>query len=260
VNLGPGRRDAYLHRLGFPAGIGDPTAEVLGHLQVAHLDRIPFENLDIHLGVPVVLDGDALARKLTERHRGGFCYELNGAFALLLEDLGFEVERLEARVYAEDGEVTIPFDHLVLRVVAEGRPYLVDVGFGDNFVEPVPFVTGVDHEDHVGTFRIDERDDGWFDLVQDGAPQHRFSPAPHDLDDFAEACTWHQTSADSHFTRNPVCTVRIRDGRVTLRGRRLIVTRAGEREEREVPVDELVATYHDRFGIDLPSEDAARLA
>ena len=173
MNLGPVHRAAYLRRLGFPAGIGEPTAEVLRPLQVAHLRRIPFENLDIHLGVPIDLDAGSLLQKLTARHRGGFCYELNGAFALLLEDLGYEVQRLEARVYTGDGEVTIPFDHLVLRVVAEGRPFLVDVGFGDNFDEPVPFVTGVDHVDPVGTFRIEERARR---LVRPGAGRRAAAP------------------------------------------------------------------------------------
>jgi len=250
--------EAYLRRLGFPAGVEGPTAATLRALHLAHLRRIPFENLDIHLGVPITLDVDRVIDKLTARHRGGFCYELNGAFAVLLEDLGFGVERLEARVLGDDGEPGIPFDHLVLRVEAEGEPFLVDVGFGDNFDEPLPFVTATDLEDPAGTFRIDERADGAFDLLQDGEPQHRFWPTPRALGDFAPGCEFHQTSPESHFTSGPVCTRRTPSGRVTLRRRQLIVTLGDERDEREV--DDLVDAYRRLFGIDLTVEETARLA
>jgi N-hydroxyarylamine O-acetyltransferase len=229
-------------------------------LQVAHLRRVPFENLDIHLGVPIDLDPDALVDKVTTRHRGGFCYELNGALAVLLEELGFGVERLEARVIGDDGEPGIPFDHLVLRVEAEGQPFLVDVGFGENFDEPLPFVTGVDHVDPVGTFRIEARDDGSYELLQEGEPQHRFWPTPRVLADFADGCAFHQTSPDSHFTSGPVCTLRTPSGRMTLRRRQLIRTMGAERDEREVPAGDLRQLYADRFGISLTADEAARLA
>ena len=36
--------------------------------------------------------------KLVTRRRGGFCYEHNGLFAVVLRELGFTVDLLEARV------------------------------------------------------------------------------------------------------------------------------------------------------------------
>ena len=70
--------DRYLHRLG-----ADRTT-ALADLHERHLRTIPFENLSVHLGEPIVLDEDAFVAKVVDRHRGGFCYELNGAFAALL--------------------------------------------------------------------------------------------------------------------------------------------------------------------------------
>jgi len=94
--------DAYLARI----GAARPTradAAALRELQLRHLLAVPFENLSIHLGEPIVLEPAALLDKLVRRRRGGFCYELNGAFADLLSTLGFGVTLLAARVFGEDG-------------------------------------------------------------------------------------------------------------------------------------------------------------
>ena len=85
--------DRYLARLGLRGPLR-PSLGVLRQLHLAHLRAIPFENLSIHLGEPIVLDPQLLVAKLVERHRGGFCYELNGAFAALLAALGFRVDHL----------------------------------------------------------------------------------------------------------------------------------------------------------------------
>src|SRR5947208_15715959 len=80
--------DAYLKRIGY-AGPLKPNSNLLRDLHRAHLFAIPFENLDIAFGREIICDEDAFLRKIIERHRGGFCYELNGAFAALLRSLGF---------------------------------------------------------------------------------------------------------------------------------------------------------------------------
>jgi N-hydroxyarylamine O-acetyltransferase len=259
VNLDPDHRDAYLRRLGVVVN-GPPDADLLRALQAAHLRSVPFENLDIHLGVPIVLEPTRLVAKLTDRHRGGFCYELNGALAMLLEDLGFSVRRMEARVYGRGGEVSIPFDHLCLRVDLDD-PWLVDIGFGACFDEPLRLVPDVGQTDPTGSFRIGQRDDGWLDLVENGVAQYRFSPEPRALADFADACVHHQTSPESHFTQNPVCTLRTGTGRVTLRGTSLIVTEDGRRHESELTdLDELRRTYREAFGIQLTRDEITRLA
>src|SRR5882762_9048307 len=93
---------AYLQRINYLGSLV-PTAQTLRELQVAHLQTVPFENLSIHSAEPIVLDDDALFRKIVLRRRGGFCYELNGLFAALLRELGFAVSMLSAGVANSEG-------------------------------------------------------------------------------------------------------------------------------------------------------------
>lgn len=256
---------AYLRRI----GLDEPpevTPAGLAGLMSAHLAAVPFENLDIHMGVPIELDVDAIVAKLVERGRGGFCYELNGAFAELLGWLGFSVSLLEARVHTPDGP-GIPFDHLCLEVdVGDGGgPWLVDVGFGSAFAEPLHLDVGpVEQRDPAGVFQVVDAGDGWegwCDLVQDGAPQYRFSRQPCDLQDFAGGCLHHQTSPDSHFTQKTVCTLPVAGGRITLSATTLIVTSAdGRRTTSELTPTEIGPLLADQFGIHLTAKQVATLA
>ena len=88
---------AYLARIGYSGPI-DPTAGNLRALHCAHLWAVPFENLDISLGRKITINEEAILNKVVALRRGGFCYELNGAFAALLRALGFQVTLLSARV------------------------------------------------------------------------------------------------------------------------------------------------------------------
>src|SRR5579862_6589879 len=92
--------DAYLERIGYagPAGKLEPSGKTLGALHRAHLAAIPFENLDIMLGRGVKVDLESIAAKLVHARRGGYCFEHGQLFGAALERLGFEVERLLARV------------------------------------------------------------------------------------------------------------------------------------------------------------------
>ena len=175
-----------------------PTAEWLRELQVRHLFAVPFENLDIHLGARIVLTEQALLDKIVARRRGGFCYELNGAFAGLLSTLGFDVTLLAGRVIGEHG-LGPPFDHLALRVRTP-EPWLVDVGFGRLSRHPLRLDSRAAQPDPAGVFAIRDSGDGDIDVVHDGRPQYRLEPRPRQLADFEATCWWHQTSPKSHFT------------------------------------------------------------
>ena len=118
---------SYLARIGY-TGPTTPTAEVLRAIHRRHLLTVPFENLDIARATKIVCEEDAFLRKIVDRNRGGFCYEMNGAFAALLRGLRFEVSLLSARVPREDGTETPEFDHMTLRVDLD-KPWLADVGF-----------------------------------------------------------------------------------------------------------------------------------
>jgi len=241
--------DAYLARL----EVDRPSrldADALAILQERHLRRIPFENLDIHLGVPIVLDEVALFDKIITRRRGGLCYELNGLFAALLRQLGFAVSVLPGRVFGPGGIGPV-FDHMALGVDLD-EPWLADVGFGRLSVHPIKFDSRDDQKDPGGTFRVVDADFGDIDLHMDDRPQYRLERRPRDLADFEATCWWQQTSPKSNFRQGPVCSMLTPGGRVTVSGALLIETDGGVRSERRLDTDaEILDAYRQRFGIDL---------
>jgi N-hydroxyarylamine O-acetyltransferase len=245
----------YLARIGWTGPV-EPDLTTLRSLHRAHVRAVPFENLDIHLGVPIELDLDRILDKIVDRRRGGFCFELNTAFASLLSAVGFEVDLLEGQVYG-DAEL-VSFGHLCLRVTLDA-PYLADVGFGRAFDKPLRLEPGVDQQDAVGTFRIESTGDGWLDLHTNGARTYRFAPSARRLPDFQPGCTYHQTSPSSPFTQGTVCSLRTDDGRVTIAGSELIETAAGARTQRTVEPTELGALLEQRFGVVLAPDELRTL-
>src|ERR1044072_1965930 len=149
--------EAYLKRINYNGSL-DPTPETLRALQVAHLLNVPFENLSIHAGEPIVLDEDALYTKIVDQRRGGFCYECNGVFAGLLRAAGFDVAMLAAGVARPDDSFGPIFDHMALMVTLNER-WLVDVGFGDSFLEPLLLDEEHEQLQRPDAFRIDRAGD-----------------------------------------------------------------------------------------------------
>jgi N-hydroxyarylamine O-acetyltransferase len=256
--LDPPLAAAYLERLGV-GGELEPTLETLRRLQRAHLLHVPFENLDIHLGVPIVLDASAFAEKIALRSRGGFCYEVNGAFAGLLASLGYDVRLLEARVHGAHG-LRERFGHLALAVRVDDATFLTDVGFGrGSFDEPLQLgVSGVQH-DGAGAFELREAGADELDLLHEGEAQYRVALLSRALADFAGGCAFQQTAPDSVFTQGTVCTLRTATGRATVAGMRLIETTAGERCERPLVGAELGRVLAERFAIALSGAEVDRL-
>ncbi len=179
------------------------------------------------------------------RRRGGFCYELNGAFAALLAALGYRVTLLGARVF--DGpETGPPLDHLALRVDLDG-PWLVDVGFGRFSEGPLRLDEPGEQRDPGGVFQVREHGDD-LDVLLDGRPQYRLERRPYELADFVPTCWWQTTSPDSDFTRSLTCSLLTDSGRITLGGTRLIRTVHGEREETELTEAAALDAYRTYFG------------
>jgi N-hydroxyarylamine O-acetyltransferase len=245
--------NSYLARIGY-SGPTLPNIDTLRALHRAHLLTVPFENLDIGLGRKIVAEENLILKKIIEQRRGGFCYELNGAFAALLRALGFQVTLLSARVSRAGGGEGPEFDHLTLRVDLE-EPWLADVGFGDSFIEPMRMNVRDEQMDPAGKFRLvsngerlqlekDDPEKGW-------RRQYSLTQEPRRLEDFAGMCHHHQTSPESSFTQSQICSRATADGRITVAGMKFIITRNGHREEREVDSAERDQILRDQFGISL---------
>ena len=190
--------------------------------------------------------------KVVDRHRGGFCYELNGLFGTLLRSLGFGITFLAAQVATEDGGWGPEFDHLLLLVRLEA-PWLADVGFGSSFVEPLVLDHAREQVQASGVYRLTRAGETWTyaERAEDGSwtPHYRFTLRPRQLSDFADECVRKQ---DAPFWRDRrICTRATPDGRVTLSDLRLITTTHGVKEERIVE-DEAAYTalLRQHFGIE----------
>lgn len=232
---------------GYLARIGADARASLADLQRAHLLAVPFENLSVHLDEPYSLAPADLYDKIVTRRGGGFCYELNGLFAILLTALGHDVELHSARV-ARDKGWGPPLDHLAL-VVGD---LLVDVGFGAHSTYPLRLDTTKDQHDPGGVFRVVPRAHGELEVNRDGERAYLLETRPYELPDFSAMCWWQSHAPTTPFTTSLVCSRLTDTGRVTLSGRRLIETTAGERTERDLTSDdEILATYRDRFDIAL---------
>lgn len=252
---------AYIKRVEYAQPV-KPDIQTLHGLQSAHMRSIPFENLDIALGRPIRLDGQSLWKKIVGNQRGGFCYELNGLFARLLKQIGFEVTCLNARVYDRAGGLGIEFDHLALLVQVPGRSerWLADVGFGDSFLQPLTLEETDEQIEGLRAYRLEEVQGGYiiWQKNYDGMwkKQYYFDLQPHKFpEEYEAACLYHQTSPNSSFTRGSIISRATENGRVSLEDGRLIVTQNGHRMERVLSSrEEYEALLKEHFGVVLKEE------
>lgn len=226
--------DAYLDRLGVDDAV-EISVKGLERLQRAHLTRVPFENLDVFYRRGVHTNKEWSLSKIIDRGRGGWCYELNGAFAELLDHLGFSVKRLGATVLPPNSSVP---DHLTVEVTLD-RPYLVDVGFGDSFISPLALDSEGPHDGGTGMYRF-HFDGDVTTLASEGPggaePQYRFGAQPFTAEDFEAPSHRLQTDPGLRWTQNPFAT-RLLDGgpdRVTLLSDRIKLRQGGEWTEQPV--------------------------
>ena len=246
--------DRYLQRIGFT---GTPRTDLvtLTALQRAHMTAVAFENLDIVFGDGVDVDPERAVRKIVDDGRGGWCFEVNGAFALLLDAIGFDVIRLGAAVLF-DGPSTI-LDHLALEVLVD-EPYLVDVGFGENFIVPIALNRAGPQDGGNATYELLPSPQGTTlcELV-DGVPEarYRFKRVAHTMDEFEAISTSMQADTAKKWRSHAFAT-RLLDGgpdRVTLRDGRLRIVRGDVEAVTEIGPDEFDATLHEWFGMRTPS-------
>jgi len=235
---------AYLKRLEFNESV-KPDAQTLRRLQSIHMQRVPFENLDIGMKHPIHINEKAIWDKLITNKRGGFCYELNGLFAWLLKQIGFGVTYLNACVFSRDGSLGIDFDHLALLVQFPNlsERWLADVGFGDSFIEPLSLENQNEQTQGLRAYRIEQSLPGYIvwqrNYDETWERQYLFDLTPHKFpEEYESACLYHQTSPKSGFTRNGIISRATPEGRVSLEDRKLILTIHGQRKERPLTSNE----------------------
>ena len=199
--------EKYLERIGYRGG-REPNAANLAALVKAHRLAVPYETLDLWRGRHVTLATEELYDKIVTRRRGGYCFELNGLFAWLLRELGYNVREYFGRwLFGED--MMVPKRrHRVVAVALEGHPnQIVDAGIGMPFLmTPIDFV--FDRPQTLGrqiyrivrdpmpaaVVEIRKRNGDWDRLFS-------FDTAPQLPIDFAYVHYWCETHPESAFRR-----------------------------------------------------------
>jgi len=255
----------YFDRIGYRGG-AEPTHETLTALVSAHVRRIPFENLDPLMGVPVIdLGSAALSAKLVARRRGGYCYEHNNLMCEVLSELGFGAERLAARVVWMSPEgldgPPHPQTHQALAVTIPGsdQQYLVDVGFGGQTpTAPIPMIPDAVQQTSHEPFRLGSRGGDADEYVLETLIGERWRPLyilglqPRPLIDMQVGSWYVSTYPESNFVAGLSAALVTDDARWNLRGRNLAVHgRSGTERIRFDDAAQVCTALTDRFGIDL---------
>lgn len=242
--------EQYLDRFHATQG-NQPSLQQLSDLQRQHMTKIPFENLDVIRQVPIYLNLNTIYEKIVLRNRGGYCYELNGLFHWLLEKLGYDASLAAATVYRPNGHWAKPETHAAI-IVRLDEPYLVDVGFGDSTILPIP-LNGCPQTDVSGTYMVHQSGHDVFDLIRtrngDSRPMYRFSTTVKQLADFHEGCVFNQVSPESTFTHFDIVTKATATGRLTLKDRELTISENGVISTNPLSAEEKQAVLSDSFGI-----------
>jgi N-hydroxyarylamine O-acetyltransferase len=245
---------AYFERVHF-RGEARPDLATLRALHRAHLQAIPYENLDVQLGRRLTPDPAAAFEKVVGQGRGGWCYEMNGVFGAVLAEIGFKVTRMAGAAMRELMGDDVIGNHLVLLVEVEGESWIADVGFGDGTLEPFRLTPGALTVEGF-SFRLERLDDRWWRFHNHeygGAKSFDFAVEPANPELLAGRCDWLQYAPDSHFVLNAVVQ-RYRGNEILqMRGRVLRrVTPGGVEQSLLGSADEFVDILSRDFDLDLP--------
>ena len=248
---------AYAARIGYSGAFRADIA-TLRALHLAHATHIPFENIDVLMGRTPELDVESLERKLIYAGRGGYCYEQNTLFAAVLEESGFTVTRLAARVrWGAPAGAVRPRTHMLLAVEAEGEAHVADVGFGgDGLLLPIPLRPGEPARQFAWEYRIvaegagyvlqSVRPEGWLDLYQ-------FTLEPQYPADYQVANWYTSTHPNSVFRSMLRVQLPGPETRLMLVNRTLTETTvAGSRETAIADDRDLLGILEEKFGLSFP--------
>ena len=251
--LTPQQRDAYLARIGY-TGDGALTKETLDTLVYLHQCHVPFEDLDVFDALaPLRLDAEGLYDKVVTRRRGGFCFELNGAFLLLLRAMGFDAYNCMARVAANRTDAG-NLSHRSTVVRLDGRRYVCDVGLGGP-MPPFAVELSAPPQTRLGeTYWAEPSHDGWWlvrrlDENNQAAGVIPFTTTAFLFKDFEPLCQALVANTASSFRTHRIANLRTADGYRNLRDDILSVRDAHGKREIPVPPEDLPRVLDEYFGM-----------
>lgn len=246
----------YLHRIDYT---GTPRADIetVTRIMRRQLFSVPFENLDVQAGKIVSLVPEEMVEKIVNRKRGGYCYEVNGLFAMALEALGIRYQFVAARPMIYPARR--PRTHMALVITLEGERWLCDLGFGSYGIRAPMRLDALDAEiaQDDDTFMLSLGEDGFYLLRAkvDGewANQYAFDLSPQEWVDFIPANYLNSTHPDTIFVRMIVAVLMTESGRKILGGDSFKIVSHGRTEKRTVAPDELPGLLAREFGLAMPA-------
>lgn len=261
----------YLKRIGFDAEhatdeLPKPSLELLDRLIELHQLNVPFEDLDPYkLKRPVSLNINDLYQKIVANQRGGYCFELNKLFELLLKTLGFDVwPSIGRNVRGSSGDIhdtLSPIMHRSEIVRIDGKLHGVDVGYGGPMpARSFPLGDGARIESYGQLFEVRKLDSAWWQIAyrKNGdaeaaafLPVVNFMDSPAQEGDFELMSHWCCTHPSSPFLGNLICNRRLPDGNIYLRNTTLTRTIDGKKTVAELKEDQIPQVLKEEFGIEL---------
>ncbi|TYR81628.1 arylamine N-acetyltransferase [Priestia megaterium] len=219
----------------------DNCLQLLKAIHRQHLLHIPFENLDIHLGRDLSMNPEKIFEKIVINQRGGLCFETNSLLYAVLKTLGYEVDYISASFWNEEKQAwNDECTHLALHVRLNDQSYLVDVGIGGGFFEPLLIQHRYVYIDSNGTYRVVNQDDRW--LVQERKEKwedlFKFSLKRRELKDFEAACHYYEQHPESFFRQKKICSRSTESGKISLSSNTLKITTGSHKSETPILSDE----------------------
>ncbi|XP_027540768.1 arylamine N-acetyltransferase, pineal gland isozyme NAT-3 [Neopelma chrysocephalum] len=270
----------YFARISYRGSHNKPDLGTMSDIFQHHIQAVPFENLSIHCGETIELDLEATYNKIVRKKRGGWCMENNYLLSWVLKTLGYDVTLLGSKVYVPEHDAyPEEMDHLLLKVVLDGKSYIVDGGFGMAYQlwQPMELISGTDQPQTPGVFRFLEESGTWYlEKVKrkqwvtnhGDSTSHKveeevcrriylFSLQPRDIEEF-RGCNAHlQTAPDSLFVTKSICSLQTADGIRALVGWKLTEIKYNYRDNmdlveiRMLADEEIEKTLKEKFNITL---------
>jgi N-hydroxyarylamine O-acetyltransferase len=247
--------DSYFERINYK-GSADASENTLRDIHIAHTLNVPFENLDVFYRRPILLDGASLYKKMVKERRGGYCFEMNGIFSLVLQEMGFKVTNLLAKVTIDGIHYTTK-THQAILVETGGNQWLADVGFGnDGIIAPLILEENTEQKQFAHTYRLITHSTLGYVLQkkqEDGYnPLYAFTLDECSPEDFLMSNHFTSTFPESFFLTMRMCTMPTKDGRITLTDSHFKVV--VKNDVSDVPIaneHEFAAALKEYFGLDL---------
>jgi N-hydroxyarylamine O-acetyltransferase len=244
--------DAYFNRIDFQ-GEAKPSLATVTELMRRQLVTVPFENIDIQAGKIISLDPNDIVEKIIHRQRGGYCYEVNGLFAMALSALGIPYFFIAARPISHGGRK--PKTHMALVLKLQGEKWLCDLGFGGYGIRAPMRInvleSAVNQDGELFMLSLQQENElvlkmhnnnGWEDL-------YAFELTAQNWADFAPANYFNSTHPDSIFTRKLLVAICTATGRKIVFGHSFKKIENGQIEKQLLSAENRTQILREEFGL-----------